>query len=375
MDDYDITKDEVESLKELASLDGAAVPILAQEEYEKEVSKFKNFGEERAQEELSKRDEKEINGEKDGSENSSLESGENSEKSADNSINGNFDGEKDENNQESQETKTEESVVKEDNKKEDLEKGDTIPKKSDSMGTAAKVFGVSSEQLEAEFLKQKADKLFKKIELMLCDPFMSENEIMKRAKEAKDLGLSQITVFPALVKKVKALTAGAIAVGTSLAYPFGADSVSTIKYAIKNALKLGADVIEVPFSHYDICQKKPKVVAKIYEKYRKLCKTKKFVLVCEIAKMTPNEIEELGKIINFAGIKSVKTSAGLEGAVVDEYVLPTFKKSLLPTVEITVCEHTGKGENAIRAFNVGADKYASVNAGAIARAIKEDLNT
>ncbi len=367
MDDYDITKDEVESLKELASLDGATVPILAEEEYEKQISQFENFGEKRVEEDLAQSaKEQEVL-----EENSSLENGESEEKSADNSINTENSEKKDEQMAEIKETSG--GAIDVQNKTPLEEKAASST--SESLGTAAKVFGISNEQLEAEFIKQKADRLFSKIELMLCDPFMAEAEILKRAKEAKDLGLSKISVLPALIKKVKAVTGGTIPIAVACSYPYGVEAQSTIKYAIKKAVKSGADAIEVPFVYSDICQKKTKAVAKIYEKYRKLCKTKKFVLVCEIAKMTPNEIEELAKIINYAKITSVKTSAGLEGALIDEYVLPTFKKALLAEVELIACEYKGKSENAIRAFNSGADKYASVNASSIARTIKEDLKS
>ena len=323
------TADEEESLKELAKLDGAKNPLYADNEYS---SLAKDLGESETVEKV-----EEVDDYADGE----------LKKSAVNGVIG-----------------------------EDIGKApeDFADNDKSNFSTSAKVFGISDDQMESEFKTYKAGKLFKKLGVMLTDPYMRINEFENSIASAIALGLDSVSVLPNRLSAAIKTAAGKINIYVCVSFPYAVDDHKTKLYSIKKAVKSAAYGVELPLNVSDLSERKIKAVVKEYKKYRSIAKNKDFVLIADIEAMSPTDVGSLAKICREAGVKTVKTSCALNGSKVDEYALNNLRSVLGNEVKIIAASASDDGKKVIEIFASGADVFSAPNAISLAKSLKDSIN-
>ena len=140
----------------------------------------------------------------------------------------------------------------------------------------------------------------------------SEKEIKKLCNEAKEYGFFSVCVNPMYVKLAKKLLKGSeVKVCTVIGFPLGANTTKTKIFEVKNAIKEGADEVDVVFNIAKFKDKKYTYVGKELAKIVDVCNKKTLVkVIVETCYLTQEEILRACKLVYECGVDYIKTSTG-----------------------------------------------------------------
>ena len=236
---------------------------------------------------------------------------------------------------------------------------------------AAKVFGISEEQLQSEFNRYKADKLFKKINMRLTDPSLDKDEIAERLNEAAAYNLGGVTVLPnalGAMTKANFLLPVAVTVG----YPFGAETFEAKKYLVKKAFARPVEKVIVYFDKFDLKLKKKRQNAREYKKLMSYRRNKQFVVAVVTDGLTSSEMKEIADILAEAGVTCVEAVSSANGK--QDNVFEHFLTAAAERFSVSAVNRSLGTEDIITLLNLGADNVACDNAVEVVKVFRERLN-
>lgn len=223
----------------------------------------------------------------------------------------------------------------------------------------AKLFGMSKESLETEFKIYKADKFAARVALSVCDPYISAEETVTRVKKAVSLKLNFVTVLPSRLEASLAAAEKKIKVNVAVCFPFGSDSFAVRLYAVKKAARTAADGIEIPFDPTAERGKKDRLLQKEYAKLVKAAKKKPLTVIIEASSYTDRELSEIINSLSAAGVKAVKSSSGTRKVVSDAYSEENIAAAAKGKLSYIACVSSLTAQTLVKAFSYGAEYVAS----------------
>ncbi len=363
MTDYEnVSADEVESLNELAKLDGAGIPALASEEYLKKIEKFDNFGEDVKVKPAAEN----ANQETKAVEASKKEAQEQEKKmNEQNTTNDNkpINGIANESLKKSNEEPINSSVASTDKSQEN--KGEGLTK-------AAEVFGMSKAELEDEFKRYKANRLFSKVILDLTNVDLSYKEALRKLGDASAYNIYSATVLPNFVTAALKSMPN-ILLNVAVGYPYGVETLAVKKYMVKQAVKrkVAGVVLYIDTNAYK--EMKKRVLAKELKKLKKSAKKKNFAIAVEISKLTTEELQTLASAIIQAEITEVVALPNSKTGAVDEYALIRLCGMAKDKFSVIASAPVGEAEKVINFYEAGIAKFACENAVELAKSFKQKL--
>ncbi len=254
-------------------------------------------------------------------------------------------------------------------KNEDVAEADEADKKP-SLYDTAKIFGVSEESLTSEFNAFKAAKLFKRMNLMLCDNKISDAELKNMIKSAAETGFESVTVLPTRVKNAVVFSEKKIPVRAAVCYPFGSEVLKVKIAALKAAVKSGATFVEIPFDVYALSNKKLRGVIKEWKTLvKKAGKKVQVIMVVDVDTLTLSEINSVVKICKDAGVTKIKTSSCLSDGDAANFTVGGVGLAF-DGVKYEVALKNPTADNALLMFRSGAETFSTPNAISIAKEIK-----
>ena len=363
MTDYEkISADEVESLNELAKLDGAAMPALASEEYLKKIQNFEDFGEDAVSNDLPK-DKDTDTIETDLAEDSQkLESKAEENKAVEDMVENKKVEEKP---QDVALNKTkEESIV--------ATKVEEAKQQPQGLGKTAEVFGVSQASLEDEFKRYKADRLFAKVILDLTNVDLTYKEALRRLGDAAAYNIYAATVLPNFVTSALKSNAN-IMLNIAVGYPYGVETFAAKKYMVKRAARrnVAGIVLYVDTNAYKDMKKR--ALAKELKALKKAARKKNFAIAIEISKLTTEELQVLANAVFQADIAQVVALPNSKTGLVDEYSLIRLCGMGKDKFDVVASAPMGEAEKAINFYEAGIAKFACENAVELAKSFKHKL--
>lgn len=223
----------------------------------------------------------------------------------------------------------------------------------------AKLFGMSKESLETEFKIYKADKFAARVALSVCDPYISAEETVTRVKKAVSLKLNFVTVLSNRLEASLAAAEKKIKVNVAVCFPFGSDSFAVRLYAVKKAARTAADGIEIPFDPTAERGKKDRLLQKEYAKLVKAAKKKPLTVIIEASSYTDRELSEIINSLSAAGVKAVKSSSGTRKVVSDAYSEENIAAAAKGKLSYIACVSSLTAQTLVKAFSYGAEYVAS----------------
>lgn len=137
------------------------------------------------------------------------------------------------------------------------------------------------------------------------------SDIDKLVSEAISNHFKSVCVNPVWVKYVEEkLRDTECLVCTVVGFPDGAHTLKVKKYETKQALKDGADEIDMVINVSDLKNGHPERVLEEIKTLKKVCKNKVLKVIIETCYLTPEEIELASKLCVEARADFVKTSTG-----------------------------------------------------------------
>ncbi len=365
MTDYEnVSADEVESLNELAKLDGAGIPSLASEEYLKKVEKFDNFGEDAEVKPAVETTDEEVKAvETQENENAEQEQTMNDQ----NTVNENMQS-NDVINSASKapvEEPAVSSAVSTVDKQESKPNGEGLAK-------TAEVFGMSKAELEDEFKRYKANRLFSKVILDLTDVDLSYKEALRRLGDASAYNIYSAIVLPNFVTTALKSTPN-ILLNVAVGYPYGVETLAVKKYMVKQAVKRNVSGVVLYIDTNAYKEMKKRVLAKELKKLKKSAKKKNFAIAVEISKLTTEELQTLSSAIIQAEITEVVALPNSKTGMVDEYALIRLCGMAKDKFNVIASAPVGEAEKVINFYEAGIARFACENAVELAKSFKQKL--
>jgi deoxyribose-phosphate aldolase len=207
-------------------------------------------------------------------------------------------------------------------------------------------------------------KLNRYLESTLLKPTVTEREIDQLVREAREEQFMGICIPPFWVKKAKReLRDEDIQVVTVVGFPFGYESTEAKVAQLKDAIKNGADELDVVWSQtaFHSGMSWPKIEL---AQLSKICHEEERILkvIVETAYLSPAQLRDACAICVDAGADYVKTSTGYApyGARVEDVEL--MRQVLPSTVGVKASGGIKTLEQALALIQAGADRLGTSSA-------------
>ena len=167
-------------------------------------------------------------------------------------------------------------------------------------------------------------KLNKLIDHTLLKPEATKAQIEKLCGEAKEYDFKSVCVNPYYVKYAKELLKGSdVLVCTVIGFPLGQNTTEVKVAETKDAIKNGADEIDMVINIGALKSKDEDYVLNEIKEIRSACKGKTLKVIIETCLLTDEEKITACKLSKEAGADFVKTSTGFSthGATVEDVKL------------------------------------------------------
>ena len=207
-------------------------------------------------------------------------------------------------------------------------------------------------------------------------PTVSLSDIDLLIDEAIEHKFKSVCVSPIWVAHAKSrLDQTDVLVCTVVGFPFGTHLPKVKAYETKEAIKQGADEIDMVVDIDAVRSKDRKRVSKDIKAVVKAAQGKTVKVIIETAYLDKKEITFVSKIAVKAGATFVKTSTGYasRGASLEDVV--TIKKAVADTALIKASGGIRSTEDAIKMIENGANRLGTSSGVKIIKGESIDVNT
>lgn len=151
----------------------------------------------------------------------------------------------------------------------------------------------------------------KMIDHTLLKPESTSKEIKKIINEAKKFNFGAICINPCWIEMAKKdLMKTNIKIVTVIGFPLGASTTEVKVFETKDALKKGADEIDMVINIGKLKEKDYKYVLNEIKEVKNACKNNVLKVIIETALLTDAEIKKATNIVIESGADFIKTSTG-----------------------------------------------------------------
>ncbi|RZS95281.1 deoxyribose-phosphate aldolase [Cecembia calidifontis] len=212
------------------------------------------------------------------------------------------------------------------------------------------------------------------IEQTILKPQTVDSDIEGLVMDAKKYGFVGICVPPFWVKKAKREIGDApIQLVTVVGFPLGYNMTETKVFETEQAIKDGADEIDVVWSitAFKAGMNWPKIelarLAKVCHDHERILK-----VIIETAYLSEEEIIKACKLCAEAGVDFVKTSTGFAPEGAKERHIKLMRENLPSSVGIKASGGIKTYEQAVKMIQAGADRIGTSSGVQIVEASRED---
>jgi deoxyribose-phosphate aldolase len=201
--------------------------------------------------------------------------------------------------------------------------------------------------------------ILKKVDHTLLAQTATWEEIKEICDDAIKYQTASICIPPSYVKEAKAYVQDQMAVCTVIGFPNGYNTTAVKKAETEDALKNGADEIDMVIN---IGWVKDKKFAQIEEEIRtlkKACGTKILKVIIETCLLTQEEKIQLCEIVTVSGADYIKTSTGFSTAGATPVDIALFAKHVGKNVKIKAAGGISSFEDAEEFVRLGADRLGT----------------
>ena len=172
-------------------------------------------------------------------------------------------------------------------------------------------------------------------------------------------GVASICIPASFVKRAKDYTKGAIPICTVIGFPNGYSTTATKVFETEDAIKNGADEIDMVINLGDIKEGLYEEQLEEIKKIKKACGDKILKVIIETCLLTDEEKIKMCEIVTQSGADFIKTSTGFStsGATFDDIAL--FAKHVGKHVKIKAAGGISSIEDAEKFISLGASRLGT----------------
>ena len=200
----------------------------------------------------------------------------------------------------------------------------------------------------------------------ILDPQATVHDVKKKCDEAKEYDLTAVCVQPCYVPlAAKLLEKSSVKVATVVGFPLGAETVESKAYETKDAVRNGAQEIEMVANISAIKDKKWDLVQEeikaVIDSTKIAGVTKDIVtkLIIETCYLTEEEIKKVSSIAKKQGIGFIKTSTGFGSSNSQPEEVSMIRKEVGRNTGVETLGNVEDFNDAIVMLDAGANRIGT----------------
>ena len=214
--------------------------------------------------------------------------------------------------------------------------------------------------------------ILKHVDHTLLKAFATWEDIEKICEEAIKYKTASVCIPPSYVERVHNTYKDKINICTVVGFPLGYSETSTKAYEVKEALKAGANEIDMVINIADVKNKDFEKVEKEIILLKSIVGTKVLKVIIETCYLDTEEKITLCKIVTRAGADYIKTSTGfgLSGAKLEDIKL--FRDNIGERVKIKAAGGVKSIKDMQDFLEAGCDRIGTSSAISLIKESKAD---
>ena len=203
------------------------------------------------------------------------------------------------------------------------------------------------------------NEILKRVDHTLLNQVCTFEEIKKLCDEGIEYNVASVCIPPSYVKRAKEYVKENLKICTVIGFPNGYSTKETKIFECKDAIKNGADEIDMVVNLGDIKSGEFKTVEEEIKEIKEICGEHILKVIVETCFLTEEEKIRLCEVVTNAKADYIKTSTGFgtNGATKEDIIL--FSKHIGPNVKIKASGGVKNLKIAEEFINLGADRLGT----------------
>ena len=201
--------------------------------------------------------------------------------------------------------------------------------------------------------------ILKRVDHTLLKQVCTFEEIKKLCDEGIEYNVASVCIPPSYVKRAKEYVKENLKICTVIGFPNGYSTKETKIFECKDAIKNGADEIDMVVNLGDIKSGEFKAVEEEIKEIKEICGDHILKVIVETCFLTEEEKIKLCEVVTNAKADYIKTSTGFgtNGATKEDIIL--FSKHIGPNVKIKASGGVKNLKIAEEFIKLGADRLGT----------------
>lgn len=201
--------------------------------------------------------------------------------------------------------------------------------------------------------------ILRKVDHTLLNPAATWAEIQQLCDDALTYETASVCIPPSYVKRVKAYVGNQLRIGTVIGFPNGYSTTSVKAFEADDALKKGADELDMVINLGHIKDGDESCVYNEIRTLKMLCGQRILKVIVETCMLTEEEKIRLCRVVTEAGADFIKTSTGFGTAGATFADVELFAKHVGPGVRIKAAGGISSFEDAEEFIRLGASRLGT----------------
>lgn len=200
--------------------------------------------------------------------------------------------------------------------------------------------------------------------LSKCDhTLLSQTATWNEIKEICDDGMkyntASVCIPASYVKEAKEYVGERLAICTVIGFPNGYSTTACKCFEAEDAVKNGADEIDMVINIGWLKDKKYDLVLNEIREIKKACNGKILKVIIETCLLTDEEKIKMCEIVSKSGADYIKTSTGFSSGGATEHDIKIFAENVAPNVKIKAAGGISSIEDAENFIKLGASRLGT----------------
>ena len=213
--------------------------------------------------------------------------------------------------------------------------------------------------------------ILKRVDHTLLSQTATWEEIQTICDDAICYGTASVCIPPSYVKRVKEYVGDRMAVCTVIGFPNGYNTTAVKAFETREALKEGADEIDMVVNLGDVREGNFEKVTEDIRTLKEICGEKILKVIIETCLLTEEEKIALCKAVTDAKADYIKTSTGFSKAGATFADVELFAAHVGPDVKIKAAGGISSFDDAEKFVSLGADRLGTSRLVKIIKAEKQ----
>jgi deoxyribose-phosphate aldolase len=201
--------------------------------------------------------------------------------------------------------------------------------------------------------------ILSKVDHTLLKQTATWEHIQKICDEGMEYKTASVCIPPCFVKKASEYVNGKLKICTVIGFPNGNHTTATKVFETEDAVKNGADEIDMVINIGDVKDKNYDAVLDEIKAVKTACNGKLLKVIIETCLLTEDEKIKMCEVVTKSGADFIKTSTGFStgGATFEDIAL--MKKYVCKDVKIKAAGGVTSFEDAQKFIDLGADRLGT----------------